>query len=108
MQEQITFPNGTTIYLKDGKLHRENGPAIEFLGSGKAYFIDGALHSDKGPAIYWPYEEDCHWYVHGVKVIPPRQTSVRIAELRDKFLHSETSSGSSGQSLKIRTGKKPK
>jgi len=37
-------------WYKNGKLHREDGPAV---GSGryKAWFKDGSLHREDGPAI---------------------------------------------------------
>lgn len=89
--ESYTFPNGTTIHLKNGMLHRENGPAIEFPGGmGSVYFLEGNLHRDNGPAIHWPYEDDCQWYKHGTKVLSVYQTKDNIKLLRMKMTHSQT------------------
>jgi hypothetical protein len=36
--------------LKD-ELHREDGPAVEYLDGYKAYYINGKRHREDGPAI---------------------------------------------------------
>lgn len=89
--ETITFPNGTTIHLCNGKLHRMNGPAIEFAGGAAAYFQDGKLHCTNGPAIYWPYEEDCQWFIQGQRILSKRETQSSIKSLRAKMLNSSPS-----------------
>ena len=33
--------NGTTCWFIDGKLHRTNGPAIEYADGSKKWWIDG-------------------------------------------------------------------
>ena len=40
-------------YDSDGALHREDGPAIEFIGAAKFWFIHGKRHREDGPAIYY-------------------------------------------------------
>jgi hypothetical protein len=37
-------------YLKNGKLHRTDGPAIEWSDGSKAWYIDGKRHRTNGPA----------------------------------------------------------
>lgn len=42
----------TIRYFQNGKLHRDNGPAIEFINRGnKAWFQNGKLHRLDGPAV---------------------------------------------------------
>ena len=40
-------------YFKDGKKHREDGPAIVFENSDKNWYINGLRHREDGPAIEW-------------------------------------------------------
>ncbi len=50
-------------YLND-KLHRENGPAVEYNNGGKYWYLHGQRHRIEGPAI----EGSCgtkEWYLHG-------------------------------------------
>lgn len=39
--------NGDKEWLKNGKLHREDGPAIEYLNGGKRWYIDGKFIPQK-------------------------------------------------------------
>jgi len=42
-------------YLNDlGKLHRLDGPAIEYDDGTKHWYINGKLHREDGPAIEYP------------------------------------------------------
>jgi hypothetical protein len=50
----ITRPDGTRWWYRDGKLHREDGPAIEWADCYRAWYRDGKLHREDGPAIEWP------------------------------------------------------
>lgn len=53
----------TERYYKDGKLHRENGPAIIFSNGDTCWFLDGELHRIGGPAR--EMNETKEWYVEG-------------------------------------------
>ena len=57
--------NGTKSWYKDGKLHREDGPAVEYADGSKEWYIDGLLHREDGPAIE-KANGDKMWYIHGV------------------------------------------
>ena len=35
----------------DEKLHREDGPAVEYVNGSKSRYIDDKLHREDGPAI---------------------------------------------------------
>lgn len=35
----------------DGKLHRDDGPAIEHINGTKEWYINGELHREDGPAV---------------------------------------------------------
>jgi uncharacterized protein YodC (DUF2158 family) len=43
--------NGTKYWYLNDKFHREDGPAIEYLGGDKWWFINDRLHREDGPAI---------------------------------------------------------
>ena len=62
----IEWKNGYKLWYKDGKQHRENGPAIEFVNGDKHWLKDDKLHREDGPAI----EERIginKWYLNGVR-----------------------------------------
>ena len=49
-------------YRIDGKLHRYNGPAVEYTNGSKKWFIDGKRHRSNGPAIEWA-NGDKEWHI---------------------------------------------
>ncbi|MDP2696101.1 MAG: hypothetical protein Q8O87_02500 [bacterium] len=51
----------------DGKLHREDGPAIEHADGTKEWFINGKRHREDGPAKEWP-DGKKSWYINDYKV----------------------------------------
>ena len=54
--------DGTKEWYKDDKLHREDGPAIEFPNGDKFWYINGKQHREDGPAIIHTYGRKEYWY----------------------------------------------
>jgi hypothetical protein len=44
---------GTKRWLVDDKLHRLDGPAVEWSDGLKSWWVDGKRHRLDGPAIEW-------------------------------------------------------
>jgi len=49
----ITDINGTKQWSINGKLHREDGPAIIRDNGTKKWYINDKLHREDGPALIW-------------------------------------------------------
>ena len=62
----IEYVNGTKCWYLNGKLHREDGPAIEWPDGGKLWYQNGNLHREDGPAIEYA-DGRKYWYFEGVK-----------------------------------------
>ena len=56
-------PSGHKFWWLNGKLHREDGPAIEY-GSHKEWWLNNERHREDGPAIEWA-NGDKYWYSKG-------------------------------------------
>jgi hypothetical protein len=56
--------DGNKYWLLNNKLHREDGPAIEYADGSKQWFLNGKRHRTDGPAV-----EDANgskeWYLNG-------------------------------------------
>jgi len=52
-------------YNKEGQLHREDGPAIEFADGTKFWFINNKYHREDGPAVERAYGTK-EWWLNGV------------------------------------------
>jgi len=50
--------------LLNGKLHREDGPAIEYANGEKHWYLNGKLHREDGPAIEYKNGEK-QWWLNG-------------------------------------------
>jgi hypothetical protein len=63
-----TDENGNKFWtLPNGKLHRENGPAVEFTNGDKYWYINGEKHREDGPAVEWD-NGDKLWYSKGIRI----------------------------------------
>ena len=58
------YTNGTKVWLKEGNLHREDGPAIEYEDGYKAWWIEGSLRREDGPAVEYSNGIKL-WYLEG-------------------------------------------
>ena len=60
----VEYVNGSKLWYRDGKYHRENGPAVELPSGSKLWYRDGHLHRDDGPACEW-IDGSKHWFFNG-------------------------------------------
>ena len=54
--------NGDKCWYLDGKLHREDGPAIEWADGTRFWHRNGKRHREDGPAIEWA-NGNKEWYL---------------------------------------------
>ncbi len=54
--------NGIKEWWKNGKRHRLDGPAIEWVDGTKEWWIDGQRHRLDGPALIYPDGDKLWWY----------------------------------------------
>ena len=54
---------GTKHWFLNGKLHREDGPAVEWADGSKSWWINGNLHRKDGPAVEWA-DGSKSWYLN--------------------------------------------
>lgn len=64
MVKVIVAKNGTRRYYLDGVLHREDGPAIEYVDGDTMWFFYGDLHREGGPAIEYANGTK-QWWLYG-------------------------------------------
>jgi len=67
--ERITNANGNKEWYLNGRLHREDGPAVEFASGTKAWYLDGKLHREDGPAVE-NVDGYKAWYLNGLEADP--------------------------------------
>ena len=60
----IKKPGMYKYYDKEGRLHREDGPAVRFEGSHAEWRRHGKYHREDAPAVIFE-KGDKHWYLNG-------------------------------------------
>ena len=65
--EAKVYPNGDKRWYLNGKLHRVDGPAIEYADGDKYWYLNGKRHREDGPAIefangskFWYLDDKLH------------------------------------------------
>lgn len=63
MNNPMIDEHGNKYWYRKEQLHRENGPAIEYVSGEKYWYLNDKFHREDGPAV------DCigykRWYYHG-------------------------------------------
>ena len=59
--------NGKKNWYLNGKLHREDGPAVEYANGTKRWYLNGERHREDGPAVEDAYGTK-KWYLNGNRV----------------------------------------
>jgi hypothetical protein len=59
----IINKSGNKCYYLNNKLHREDGPAVEYSNGDKIWLQNGLYHRLDGPAVEYA-DGDVSWYFH--------------------------------------------
>lgn len=82
--------DGSKYWYKNSRLHREDGPAVEWATGCKSWYVNGQLHREDGPALeripgYMPgkkiLEENEYW-LFDVKIPKEMFTPEYILEVK--------------------------
>ena len=69
LHREIDVDGTVRWYNADGKLHRVNGPAIEYTDGSKDWFLNDQRHREDGPAVEWSNGTKV-WFLNGKHVDP--------------------------------------
>ena len=57
----VEYANGDKSWYKENKLHREDGPAVEYVNGDKSWYKEGIRHREDGPAVEYANGEIQYW-----------------------------------------------
>jgi hypothetical protein len=63
----MTNSFGTKRWYLNGKCHREDGPAVEYISGTKYWYINGKYHREDGPAVE-NADGSKEWYYQGKRI----------------------------------------
>ena len=84
------FDNGAKQWWLNGKLHREDGPAIEHPNGDKIWYLNGVRHREDGPAIEHA-DGAKQWWLNGKHYLEEEfnrlqtQTELTLEQIAEKF-----------------------
>ena len=58
--------DGSYRWYQNGFLHREEGPALEFVDGTRYWYQNGQLHRTDGPAVEWASGGRC-WFLNDLE-----------------------------------------
>jgi hypothetical protein len=68
-------------YFKNGKVHRENWPAIEWADGSKKWYLNRKLHRTDGPACEYT-NGDKFWYLNGKHYGKEKEYKAEVEKLK--------------------------
>jgi hypothetical protein len=71
---------GFEIWKLNGKVHREDGPALIYPDGTQFWFINNNIHREDGPAIILPNGKK-EWYYKGKQVSEEELKQINIEKL---------------------------
>jgi len=83
----VECSNGDKYYYINDKLHREDGPAKEYANGDKSFYINGKHHREDGPAIEWRNGYKCY-YING-KCLTKKEFDNRTKSYQNKIVEIE-------------------
>ena len=60
----VEWLNGCSMWYYNGYLHRVDGPAFELPSGSKFWYFRGSYHREDGPAIEY-FDRSVKWYLNG-------------------------------------------
>ena len=77
------FDNRIKQWRLNNKLHREDGPAYEWIDGSKFWYLNGLLHREDGPAIEYARSGSKRWFYHGKQIdCKDNQEFLRMIKLK--------------------------
>ncbi len=82
MDNPIIDVYGNQSWYKDGKRHRDDGPAVISVNGGQYWYQNGKRHRDDGPAVIFA-DGLKQWYQNGVFIKETYENTSRVKSARN-------------------------
>ena len=69
--DTVQYPDGCKEWYRNGKPHRDYGPAVEMADGSRYWYRNGLVHRDDGPAVELA-NGSRYWYRNGSQVAAPK------------------------------------
>jgi hypothetical protein len=72
--------DGSKHWYLNGKLHRQDGPAIEYPNGTKYWYLNNKLHREDGPAVEYASGHK-EWYLNDTEITIRPMTPQRLQQI---------------------------
>lgn len=86
----VEYLNGTNFWYLNNELHREDGPAVEYLNGYKAWFLNNEKHRRDGPAIEFP-DGRKEWWINGIEYTEEKFNEIKNRKSKEDYLNLKRS-----------------
>ena len=80
---------GVKRWWLNGQLHREDGPAVEWIDGAKDWYLHGKLHREDGPAVEYA-SRNKEWWLNDVEVHPEQVVDYHLSRGTFCYYNEET------------------
>lgn len=63
----VLWADGSEEWFRRGRRHRDVGPACSWSDETRLWFVEGKLHREGGPALEWSDGMCREWWVDGLR-----------------------------------------
>jgi hypothetical protein len=78
------YVDGSTFWYLNGECHRTDGPALELASGSKSWWINGKLHRENGPAFEYANGSK-EWYLNGAE-LSKQEHRLKVRQMKMKLL----------------------
>lgn len=75
----VVHPDGSSWWFINGKRHREDGPAVVYSNGKKEWWVNGKRHREDGPAVIH-LNGSGEWWLNGERLYKEDFTSLEMIE----------------------------
>lgn len=79
----VEYPDGDKVWYLHDKRHRDGGPAVEYADGGKEWWRHGKRHREDGPACEWSSGRK-EWYLNGVEYASQEKWAEALLKQRNE------------------------
>lgn len=77
------WSDGSVHWIKNGRHHREDGPALIYIDRSQEWYRDGKLHREDGPAVTWAIDGSHEWWLNDIEY-EPTEWLLKVYELTNE------------------------
>jgi hypothetical protein len=89
----VELADGSKFWFLNGKVHRKDGPAIEWANGNKDWYLNGELYREEKAVVQWSNDSKRWWFPDYIELV---YTEIELEALPEVFEDTQTLSFQEG------------